>query len=177
MGNIHFRHRFKGSGRVIFAAPGPASSMRIERTALIMHSASDMYELVHDVAAYPEFLRWCTHAQVHEQSDAHQVASLGVSVAGVVQRFTTRNELVSGERVSLALVEGPFRSLNGEWRFKPLGEQGSKVTLQLNFDFVPGLISMAFQSGFKYIADHMIQEFCKRADEQYGDIGAESKRG
>ena len=151
--------------------------MRIKRTALVMHSAIDMYKLVHDVAAYPVFLRWCTDAEIHEQSDEHQVASLSVAIAGVVQRFTTRNELVRGERVSLALVEGPFRSLDGEWRFMPLGEQGSKVSLQLNFDFMPGLISMAFQRGFKHIADHMIQEFCKRADEQYGDIGAESERG
>ncbi len=151
--------------------------MKIERTALVTHSAQNMYKLVHDVAAYPLFLRWCTHAEVHEQSDAHQVASLGVAVAGIVQRFTTRNELVPGERVTLALVEGPFRSLHGEWLFMPLGAQGSKISLQLNFEFVPGLISMAFQSGFKYIADHMIQEFCKRADEQYADNGAESGRG
>ncbi len=151
--------------------------MRIERTALVTHSANDMYTLVHDVAAYPSFLRWCKHAEIHEQSDEHQVASLSVAVAGVVRRFTTRNELVRGERVSLALVEGPFRSLNGEWRFTPLGERGSKVSLQLNFDFVPGLISMAFQRGFKHIADHMIQEFCKRADNQFGDDGAPSESG
>ena len=79
--------------------------------------------------------------------------------------------------MTLALVEGPFRALNGEWRFKSLGKQGSKVSLQLNFEFVPGLISMAFQSGFKYIAGHMIHEFSRRADEQYGDTGAESGRG
>ena len=150
--------------------------MRIERTALVTHSANDMYELVHDVAAYPGFLRWCRHAEIHEQSDEHQVASLTIAVAGVVRRFTTRNELVPGERVSLALVEGPFRSLNGEWRFTPLGKRGSKVSLRLNFDFVPGLISMAFQRGFKHIADHMIQEFCKRADDQFGDDGARSER-
>ncbi len=163
---------------VLYLPPrAPVSAMRIKRTALVMHSAIDMYKLVHDVAAYPDFLRWCYHAEIHEQSDEHQVASLGVAVAGVQQRFTTRNELVRGERVSLALVEGPFRSLHGEWRFKALREQGSEVSLQLNFDFVPGLISIAFQRGFKHIADHMIQEFCKRADEQYGYIGAESKRG
>ena len=174
---MYFRYRFKGSHRVIFAAPGPASAMQIERTALIMHSASDMYELVHDVAAYPEFLRWCTHAEVHELSAEHQVASLGVAVAGIVQSFTTHNTLVPGECVSLELVKGPFRTLYGEWRFRSLGEEGSKVSLQLNFDFVPGLISMAFQRGFKHIADHMIQEFCKRADEQYGAASMESQRG
>lgn len=138
--------------------------MRIERTALVMHPASEMYHLVHDVAAYPGFLRWCTYAEVHEQGENYQVASIGVSVAGMEQRFMTRNSLVPGERLSLSLVEGPFRSLSGQWQFLPLSDRGSKISLSLNFDFVPGLISSAFQRGFRNIADHLVQEFCRRAD-------------
>jgi len=124
-----------------------------------------MYHLVHDVPSYPSFLRWCTFAEVHEQSDEHQLASLGVRVAGVEQKFMTRNELVPGQSLGLSLVEGPFRALTGEWRFKALGERGSKVSLILDFDFMPGIISMAFQRGFKKIADHLVQEFCRRADD------------
>lgn len=138
--------------------------MRIERTALVMHPASEMYRLVHDVAAYPGFLRWCTFAEVHEQGDDYQLASLGISVAGIEQRFMTRNSLVPGEQLSLSLVEGPFSSLSGQWQFLPLNDRGSKISLVLNFDFVPGLISGAFQRGFRSIADHLVQEFCRRAD-------------
>ena len=145
--------------------------MKIERTALVMHSAVQMYRLVHDVAAYPQFLRWCTFAEIHEQSDVHQLASLGVKVAGIEQSFKTRNELIEGERLSLNLVEGPFRSLSGEWRFKGLGDEGCKVSLSLDFDFNPGLISSAFQSGFSRIANRLLMEFCSRADElaNYGE--------
>ena len=138
--------------------------MKIERTALVMHPASEMYRLVHDVAAYPGFLRWCTYAEVHEQGDDYQLASIGVSVAGMEQRFMTRNNLVPGELLSLSLVEGPFSSLTGQWQFLPLNDRGSKISLSLNFDFVPGLISAAFQRGFRNIADHLVQEFCRRAD-------------
>jgi len=139
--------------------------MQIERSVLVTHPAMEMYRLVHDVASYPRFLKWCTDAVVHEQDHESQLASLGVKVAGVEQRFTTRNRLVPGEYLSLSLVEGPFRSLSGEWRFKALGEHGSKVTLQLNFDFARGLVSSAFRRGFAHIADHMVQEFSKRADD------------
>ena len=69
--------------------------------------------------------------------------------------------------MSLSLVDGPFRSLSGEWRFLQLGEQGSKITLRMNFDFRRGLVSAAFQRGFARIADHMVGEFCQRADEIY----------
>jgi ribosome-associated toxin RatA of RatAB toxin-antitoxin module len=142
--------------------------MKIERTALVLHPAADMYRLVHDVPSYPGFLRWCTFAEVHEQSEAHQLASLGIRVAGIEQKFMTRNRLVPGERLELSLVEGPFRSLSGAWHFTPLGEQGSKVSLQLNFDFKPGLISATFQRGFRKIADRLVQEFCLRADDLFG---------
>lgn len=138
--------------------------MKIERTALVTHPAEYMYKLVHDVLAYPEFLRWCTFAELHEQSESHQLASLGIKVAGIEQRFKTRNELLAPERLRLTLVEGPFRSLTGEWRFRALGEQGCKVSLSLDFDFTPGLISAAFQSGFTKIANHLLMEFCRRAD-------------
>jgi ribosome-associated toxin RatA of RatAB toxin-antitoxin module len=141
--------------------------MHIERSALVTYPAMKMYRLVHDVPAYPEFLKWCTEAVVHEQDHEYQVASLGVRVAGLEQRFTTRNRLVPGERLSLSLVEGPFRSLSGEWRFIQLGEHGSKVGLRLDFNYANGLVSSAFQRGFARIADHLVQEFCRRADDIY----------
>lgn len=141
--------------------------MQIERSALVPHPAMDMFLLVRDVEAYPGFLKWCTEAVVHEQDHQAQLASLGVRVGGIEQRFTTRNRFVPGERLSLSLVEGPFRSLSGEWRFRPLGESGSKIILRLSFEFSRGLVSAAFQRGFARIADHLVQEFCQRADQLY----------
>lgn len=143
--------------------------MRIERSALVAHSAMEMYEVVQDVESYPQFLRWCVHAEVHEQTESFQLATLGVSVAGMEQEFTTRNALEPGQRLGMQLENGPFRSLSGSWRFQALGAEGSKVLLQLEFDFKPGLISSAFAAGFKGIADHMVQEFVKRAEHVYGD--------
>jgi len=144
-----------------------ADSMKIERSALVMHTAADMYRLVLDVPSYPQFLKWCVEAEVHEQDHEQQLASLGVRVGGLQQRFTTRNRLVHGEKLSLSLVEGPFQALSGEWRFLQLGQAGSKVTLELNFDFKRGLVSAAFQRGFSRIADHLVAEFCQRADRLY----------
>ncbi len=147
--------------------------MKIERSAIVMHPPEHMYQLVHDVAAYPEFLRWCTFAEIHEQSATHQLASIGIKVAGIEQSFKTLNELRAPEQLTLCLVEGPFRSLAGQWQFKALGEQGCKISLSLDFDFMPGLISTAFQSGFKKIATHLVLDFCARADrlKKNGELG------
>jgi len=143
--------------------------MEIKRTALVLHSAMDMFRLVRDVPAYPEFLSWCVKAEVHEQTPEQQLASLMVKISGITQTFTTRNRFVPGERLTLSLVEGPFKQLSGEWLFEPLGTAGSKVTLLLGFDFSSRMLSSAFRRGFAHIADHMVNEFCKRADVVYGN--------
>ncbi|MGB5486932.1 MAG: type II toxin-antitoxin system RatA family toxin, partial [Lysobacterales bacterium] len=91
--------------------------MKIIRSALVTYSALDMYKLVEAVPAYPQFLSWCTATFVHEQRSDFQKASLTVVVAGITQSFTTVNALYTGERVEMRLFEGPFKNLQGEWRF------------------------------------------------------------
>jgi ribosome-associated toxin RatA of RatAB toxin-antitoxin module len=143
--------------------------MEIKRTALVLHSAMDMFRLVQDVPAYPQFLSWCIQAEVHEQTAQEQLASLAVRIGGVEHSFTTRNRFVRGEQLTLSLVDGPFSHLSGEWQFKPLGDDGSKVLLLLNFDFASSVLSSAFRSGFAHVADKLVYDFGKRADEVYGD--------
>ena len=141
--------------------------MKIERSALVAYSAMDMYRLVADVPSYPQFLSWCAATIVHEQSDKTQKASLTVTVAGVTQQFTTLNTLATGERVGMKLFEGPFRSLQGEWRFTQLGVDGCKISLELDFEMNPGLLASMFGKGFGKIANRLVEDFCKRAEEVY----------
>jgi ribosome-associated toxin RatA of RatAB toxin-antitoxin module len=142
--------------------------MEIKRTALVLYPAMDMFRLVQDVPSYPQFLKWCLSSEVHEQTHEHQVASLVVKVSGITQKFTTRNRFVPGEKLTLSLVDGPFRHLSGEWLFDPLGEEGSKITLVLDFDFSSQVLSSAFRRGFTHIADRMVSEFSQRAEVVYG---------
>ena len=141
--------------------------MKIERTALVGHTAMDMYRLVADVPAYPEFLSWCTATEVHEQTDVTQKASLVVRIAGVTQQFTTINALISGERVGMRLFEGPFKNLQGEWRFLQLGEYGCKISLELDFEMSGGLVTSMFGKGFGKIANRLVDDFCRRAETVY----------
>jgi ribosome-associated toxin RatA of RatAB toxin-antitoxin module len=156
----------------MLAAPGAntavVQSMEIRRSALVLHPAMDMFRLVQDVPAYPDFLGWCVSSQVREQTPEYQVATLVVKVSGVTQSFTTHNRFVPGERLTLSLVDGPFRHLAGEWLFEPLGSEGSKVTLVLSFDFSSKVLSSAFRRGFTHISDRLVSEFSQRADVVYG---------
>jgi ribosome-associated toxin RatA of RatAB toxin-antitoxin module len=141
--------------------------MKIARSALVTHSAMDMYRLVEGVPSYPQFLSWCTAAKIHEQNSEMQKASLTVVVAGVRQSFTTLNTLLSGERVEMKLLEGPFKNLQGEWRFMQLGVDGCKISLELDFEMTSGVMSSVFGKGFGKIADRLVDDFCKRAEQVY----------
>ena len=134
---------------------------------MVTHSAMDMYKLVEGVPFYPQFLSWCTSTLVHEQNDEFQKASLTVVVAGIRQSFTTANNLYRGERVEMKLFEGPFKNLHGEWRFIQLGDDGCKISLELDFEMTRGPMSNLFGKGFGKIADRLVDDFCKRAERVY----------
>ena len=75
---------------------------RILRSALLPYPAQTLYDLVNDVARYPEFLPWCSATEVLEASDVQMLARLVIAKGGLSQRFVTRNQLVGGQREEIA---------------------------------------------------------------------------
>lgn len=142
-------------------------SMQVTRTALVPYPAENMYQLVEDVPSYPEFLSWCVASRLIDSGPDWQLASLEIAIAGMRQSFTTRNQLAAGRSLQMELVEGPFQQLSGEWKFLQLSNRGSKIMLQLDFDFAGGLLSSAFRHGFASVADRLVSDFCQRADAVY----------
>ena len=95
----------------------------VERSAIVPFSAAQMFNLVNDVARYPEFLPWCIGAEVEELAADERVASLKVSRGLLRTEFTTRNRLSLDREILMSLVDGPFRDLKGHWRFEPIAER------------------------------------------------------
>lgn len=136
---------------------------QVQRTALVERPAEQLYNLVLDVPSYPEFLPWCNASEVIEQSASQQVASVSIDALVKQVSFTTRNTLTPHSQISLELLDGPFRSLNGEWRFKPLSDVASKVELDIEFEFASGALALAIKPVFLKIADTMLDAFVARA--------------
>lgn len=139
----------------------------IERSALVLYSAQQMFELVNDVYHYPSFLPWCEGVLVHSQNDQEVVASLDINKAGLKQRFTTRNQLIDTQRIEMSLVDGPFSHLKGAWVFKALNDTACKVSLDLHFEMSGKLGHLAAGKVFHQIAGAMVDAFVKRAGDVY----------
>jgi ribosome-associated toxin RatA of RatAB toxin-antitoxin module len=82
----------------------------------------------------------------------------------VRQAFTTANEQRHGERISMQLVRGPFRHLQGEWRFAQLGEAGSRIEFDLAYQLANPVLERLAGPAFNHIANTFVDAFVRRAD-------------
>lgn len=142
---------------------------QIEKTALVMYSTKEMFDLVNDIQAYPEFLPHCANAKIISQQ-AHKVeAGLEIAKAGVRKWFTTANHLSEDKNsIQMQLLDGPFKYLQGQWQFTALDENACKVSLTLDFEFSNKLVALAFGKIFNEVAKNMVGAFTQRAKLVYG---------
>ncbi len=140
----------------------------ISKNALIPYSAEKMYQLVADVDSYEQFLPWCKSSAVLSQTEDEVKGQIEVHHTGMNKTFTTLNRMQKNKMIEIRLVEGPFKHLQGFWRFDALDEHGCKISLDLEFEFSNKLVSMAFGPIFSQIANTMVDAFCKRAIDVYG---------
>ena len=140
---------------------------RVERSALIHYSAAQMFDLINDIEAYPQFMDGCSGAQILARGDDWLEARLQLSKAGVSQSFVTRNQLQPPHSMTMTLVDGPFNYLRGVWRFTPLGEQACKVTFELEFELQNRLLGMAVGKLFEAVSNKQVDALCARAKQIY----------
>jgi len=127
-----------------------------------------MYGLVADIESYGKFLPWCSGARIVARDADSVTAAIGIAYQGVHKTFTTRNRLEPGRVMELQLVNGPFKSLQGYWRFEALDERACKVSLNLEFEFSNRLLAFAVGPVFSSIANGLVESFRRRAEEIYG---------
>lgn len=127
-----------------------------------------MFDLVNDIEAYPEFLHWCHDAKI-ERSDGRIVeASLDIGIKGIHKRFKTRNILQRPEKMTMELLSGPFRRLEGEWCFNDEPQGGCTVELSLDFEVERSPLAFVFSGIFEEIARAQLHAFVSRAESRYG---------
>lgn len=141
---------------------------RVLRQSYLPYTAAQMYALVDDIPAYPHFLPGCQRAEVLERTPSQVIASLSLSKFGIEKKFTTLNRLTPHTRIDLSLVEGPFSHLAGAWTFNDLGTEGSKIALDLSYESEGLLLDRVFSTLFDFLANHLVQAFCQRAEQLYG---------
>lgn len=154
------------------------------KSAVVPYTSKQMYELVNDVEAYPEFLPWCTKSEIHHKTDDEIRATLTMSVSGFTQSLTTHNRMEDNKMIEIRLIDGPLSHLEAFWRFEAMDvsddatmEEREKmdvdnmspchVYFDISFEFSNRFIKMALEPFFSKVSDTIIDAFTSRAEILY----------
>jgi len=141
-------------------------------TRRLAYSADQMYDLVADVARYPEFLPWTAAARirsVEEQGDRTiMLADLVISFKVFRERFGSRVTLFpEARRINTEYLDGPFRHMTSHWTFRP-AEGGCEVDFFVDFEFRNRLLQTTATLFFQEAMQRVVRAFERRADALYG---------
>ena len=140
----------------------------VEKSVLIGRSAQQMFDLVDGVEDYPKFLPWCGGTELLERSATLTAARIHINYHGITAQFATDNPKEAPQRMDIRLREGPFRRLDGSWRFTALGDAGCKIEFKLNYEFSSKVLEKALGPVFNHIVGTFVDSFVKRANQIYG---------
>lgn len=141
----------------------------IHKSAIVLHPAQKMFQLVDSVENYPQFLPWCGSTQIIERDNDKTIASIEINYKGIKQTFTTENTKKQNQEMIIKLIDGPFKSLSGEWMFKNLDKDSCQIELKLEYEFSNVILEKLISPVFNMIANTFIDEFIKEANRSNND--------
>jgi ribosome-associated toxin RatA of RatAB toxin-antitoxin module len=139
----------------------------VHKSVLLPYSAQQMFDLVAHAEDYPKFIPWCAGATIVGGTLDTPIVRLDINYHGVRASFTTANQNSPPDRIVIELREGPFRRLDGTWRFRALAPAACKVELDLHYDFATPVLEALVGPVFNHIAKTFIDAFVKRAESVY----------
>ncbi|MFZ5502593.1 MAG: type II toxin-antitoxin system RatA family toxin [Pseudomonadota bacterium] len=142
----------------------------VEKTVLVAYSAAQMFNLVDRVEEYPQFLPWCAGASVVELDQQTIRATVKIDYHHLKQHFTTENRRVPPHQIEMMLQDGPFKHLDGSWRFVSLSDSACKIEFRLHYEFSSKLLEKLVGPVFHYIASSLVDAFIQRADKIYLNV-------
>jgi coenzyme Q-binding protein COQ10 len=144
-----------------------------ETTRRVSHSPEQMFALVADVERYPEFLPMCEGLRVRERRERDGqsllIADMTVGYKALRETFTSQVHLKPAEsEIRARYIDGPFKSLDNRWTFKPAGENGCDVVFFIDYEFKSRLLAAVMGAMFDRAFRMFAEAFEKRADAVYG---------
>ena len=142
-------------------------------TRHLPYTPEQMFDLVADVARYPEFLPWVSAIRVRANSETEMVADMIVGFKGLRETFTSKVAKTRPDRIHVDYLDGPLKYLRNDWVFHPEGE-GCRIDFSVDFAFKNRVFEMLAGQVFGAALRKMIGAFEERAAKLYGSPAAGS---
>ncbi len=145
---------------------------RHEDCKILPYTPEQIYAMVADIEAYPEFLPWCRAARIRQSHTQEQVTNLQ---ADLVIAFSAFREKFGSDvrldpnalQIDVNYLDGPFRKLVNQWKFSPVPE-GTKVEFFVEFEFKSKILQIAIGQVFDQAMRRIVHAFEERAKLLYG---------
>lgn len=132
------------------------------------YSPEQLFDLVADVAKYPEFLPWCVATRIRRQDEQEMVADMVIGFKMFRESFTSRVSLNRPDKIDVIYENGPFKYLENHWIFEP-SPDGCVIDFHVDFEFKSRLLEKAIGAVFQEAVHRMVGAFETRANALYRD--------
>lgn len=141
-------------------------------TRKLPYSADQMYDLVADISAYPQFLPWCSAARIRSRSIQGECetveADLVISFKVFRESFASRVELWNmAKKIDTQYLEGPFKHMKSNWEFVDT-PSGCDVRFFVDFEFKNAILRSIIGVVFNEAMQRIVRAFESRAETLYG---------
>jgi len=149
--------------------------LRHHVSKLLAYTPEQLFALVGDVSAYPDFVPWITSMRTwNARSLGEGVeavdAEAGVGFSFLRERFSTRVRRDAANRqIDVTLISGPFKRLENRWRFFEAGEGATRVEFDIDFQFKSRLLETLLAANFGHAVERLMGCFEARAQALYGE--------
>ncbi|GGD75619.1 type II toxin-antitoxin system RatA family toxin [Croceicoccus mobilis] len=140
----------------------------IRETRELDYSAEQMFDLVADVARYPEFLPWVVATRVKSNTETEMVADMMVGFKALRERFTSKVHKNRPDSIVVEYVDGPLSKLENSWRFEPLEGGRSRIHFCVDFTFRNRVFEALAGQYLDRAFRKMVGAFEERAGKLYG---------
>jgi coenzyme Q-binding protein COQ10 len=147
----------------------------VRETRRLPYSAEQMFDLVADVARYPEFLPWVVATRVRSDDGEEMLADMLVGFKALREKFTSRVLKERPDRLEVIYIDGPMRDLDNLWHFRPLPNGGCEIDFSVEFSFKNKMFEMLAGQYFDRAFRKLVTAFETRADELYGSSSSSAQ--
>ena len=135
---------------------------------ILPYSTCQVFDMVADVAAYPDFLPWCVATRIRSVDEKQLVADMVIGFKMFREQFTSRVELNEPYSIEVKYEDGPFKYLKNSWIFESDENGHCLVDFSVEFEFRSQILEMAIGNIFTEAVHRMVSAFEKRAETLYG---------
>lgn len=138
--------------------------MQVRKSVLMPYPAESMFDIIEQAEHYPQFIPWCSAAEILERTDEIVAARVSMRVGGLQLALETRNPKRRPEWLQLKMVRGPLRRFEGEWRLTPLNAVACRIDFTLIYEIGDGVIQRVAGPVFARMAESMVDAYVVRAE-------------